>query len=154
MFARISLVILGAWLALTLFTDFVVIRTAFAITGDFFKAGDLGIALFNRLNDVEIFFGSFLVVAALKDAQVSGMKRIIGIILSLLLLGIALTYFSYLTPKITELTEIWKEAEALGVMNHQGVIDVQGEHQFYHRLYIGLDSVKIMTLLGLLGIRL
>ena len=154
MLTRISLVLIGAWLALTLFTDFVVIRTAFAITGDFFKAGDIGIALFTKMNSFEVICGSFLIVAALKDAPASRVKRNSGLILSLLLLGIALTYFAYLTPKITTLTEIWKEAEALGVMSHQGILDVQGEHQFYHRLYIGLDSLKILALSILLGIRL
>lgn len=154
MLARLSLVFLGAWLALTLFTDFVVIRAAFAITGDFFKAGDLGIALFAKLNHAEVFFGSFVVVVAVKEAPSSKVKNILSLLLSLLLFGIALTYFSYLTPKVTELTEVWKEAEALGVMNHRGILDVQGEHQFYHRLYIGLDSVKMMALLGLLGVRL
>lgn len=152
--SRLALVILAVWLGLTLFTDFVVIRTAFEITGDFFKAGDLGIALFSKLNNFEIIFGSFILIDSLFAVRKSKAEKTFSLIFSLILLSIALTYFALLTPKITHLTELWKEAERLGAISLEGIPDVQAEHQFYHRLYIGLDSLKMTILLILLSLKI
>ncbi len=148
MLTKLSIAILSAWLALTLFTDFVVIRTAFELTGDFFKAGDIGIALFGKLNNFEIIFGSFILVEAVFK------RKILPLILSLILFSIALIYFSYLTSKISALTELWKEAEKAGVLSMGNISDVQAEHQFFHRLYIGLDTLKMILLAALLSIKI
>lgn len=152
--SNIALATLAIWLGLSLFTDFIVIRTAFEITGDFFKAGDLGLLLFGKLNNFEVVFGSFVFIEVILNPHKSKLINFSVLILVLSLLGIALFYFSYLTPKIATLTELWKEVDRLGVLGLGGIPDVQSEHQFYHRLYIGLDSLKMMTLAILLGFKI
>ena len=61
---------------------------------------------------------------------------------------ISLIYFSYLTPKLEELTEMWKISEA---GKEIPVSDIQQEHQYFHRLYVAIDSVKILILIFMMG---
>jgi hypothetical protein len=61
-------------------------------------------------------------------------------------------YFSYLTPKLVMLTELWKKTDLMGITSVSGIPDVQQEHQFYHRLYISLDTVKLILLGTMLGL--
>lgn len=151
---HLAIAVLALWLGLSAFTDFFVIRTAFEITGDFFKAGDLGIALFGKLNRFEIVFASFLLIEVVLNPGKSRFLQLVKLLLTLVLFSIALTYFSYLTPKIMELTDFWKEADKLGTLSFGGIADVQTEHQFFHRLYIGLDTVKMLLLSVLLGAKI
>jgi hypothetical protein len=37
-------------------------------------------------------------------------------------------------------------------MGIAGIKDIQQEHQFYHRIYVGLDSLKLLILSFILGI--
>jgi hypothetical protein len=151
---NLAIAILAIWLGLSIFTDFVVIRTVFEVINDFFKSGDLGIALFGTLNRFEIIFASFLFIEVILNPDKSKLINFSILILVLSLVTISLFYFSYLTPKIATLTEIWKESEKLGVNSLRGITDIQAEHQFYHRLYIGLDFLKMMVLAVLLGFKI
>jgi hypothetical protein len=133
------------WFGWTILIDFFVVPTVFEKIDQFFLAGDLGIALFSKLNNLEVVTGSFI-LSGLVFRKLSTKKDIVQFILALLLMGIALTYFTYLTPKITDLTELWKKAEATGSFAIAGISDIQQEHQFYHRLYIWLDCFKLFLL--------
>lgn len=70
---------------------------------------------------------------------------------SVILVIIAQSYYFYLTPKIQILTEWWKEAESLGLISIHGVADIQQEHQKFHRLYVSIDSTKLLLLTMSLG---
>lgn len=130
--------------------DFAVVPTAFRIVKDFFNAGDLGIALFSKLNHLEILVSTCLIV--LTSFQMKRNKAAWPFfLLSLVLFSIAMFYFSYLTPKIIHLTELWKQADATGALGIAGVADIQQEHQFFHKLYIKIDAVKLLILTFLLG---
>ena len=65
---------------------------------------------------------------------------------------IVMVYFSFLTEKIVTLTELWKKADQSGKIGIVGIVDVQQEHQFYHRIYVGLDSLKLLFLSFIIGI--
>jgi hypothetical protein len=66
--------------------------------------------------------------------------------LSLLCWIIAIFYFSYLTPKLIELSQLWKQSDLQGITSAGLIRDIQQEHQFYHRIYIGIDSLKLLIL--------
>jgi hypothetical protein len=50
------------------------------------------------------------------------------------------------------LTELWKTTDLMGIQGINGISDVQQEHQFYHRLYISLDSIKLLLIGIMIGI--
>jgi hypothetical protein len=138
------LILVAIWWAWTFLVDFFVVRLVFAHVEDFFTAGELGIALFRKLNSLEIIVAS--AVLAL------GVLRRSKLFIGLALCGwiISMSYFIYLIPKIAELTELWKAAEAAGVIHSGSIPDVQLEHQFFHRSYILVDSFKLLLLTSML----
>lgn len=147
------LIVLSFWLAWTVLIDFVVVRTVFATIDNFFQAGDLGVALFSKLNNLELISSSLLVSILVFEMQVN--KKVSSIFtLSILAWFISLYYFSFLTPKLVHLTELWKESDKLGISNLNGIFDIQQEHQFYHQTYRTLDSIKLVFLLIMLMIGL
>ena len=145
------LVLLAIWWGWTVLVDFFVIPNVFRTLSNFFEAGELGIVVFSKLNNLELIAGSILVgmTAYLSSKNKKLLPLFIG---SVLLWIIAMTYFSYLSPKITELTELWKTADKVGSMSIAGYSDIQLEHQFYHKLYIGIDSIKLLLITFLLGL--
>ena len=142
------LTLISLWLGWTVLTDFFIVPKVFAVIKDFFNAGELGIVVFSRLNILEVITGSALVsltaIMTLKEK-----KNLIYLIFSVALLAIALTYFAYLSPKIQELTELWKKADQLGSMSIAGIDDIQQEHQKYHRLYVSIDTAKLILLVSM-----
>lgn len=140
---KIALILVSIWWGWTVIIDFAVVPTVFSTINDFFNAGELGIALFSKINNFEIIIASSLIILSRKK---------LPLFLSVSVWIIVMIYFVYLTPKIIELTELWKKAEALKQISIAGIPDIQQEHQFYHRLYVGLDSVKLLILTVLGGI--
>jgi hypothetical protein len=57
-----------------------------------------------------------------------------------------MTYFSFLTPKIIELTDLWRKADLMGTVAVHGIPDIQLEHQYFHNFYIGIDAFKLLLL--------
>ncbi len=81
-------------------------------------------------------------------------KKILPLlIMSVVAWIVAMTYFTYLTPKIIELTELWKKTDLMGITAVAGIPDVQQEHQFFHKLYIGIDTFKrvLLTVMIFIG---
>ncbi len=133
--------------------DMFIIRTVFSVIDNFFQAGDLGVAVFSKLNNLELLVSTALV--GLLSYQVSKNKQAIKLlILSLMTWTISLFYIAFLTPKLSEMTELWKKADAIGTASINGIADIQQAHQLYHNLYIGTDVVKLilLTLILVLGI--
>lgn len=141
----IYLFLLSIWWAWTVLVDMVIVRTVFATVDNFFLAGELGIALFSKLNNFELVVSSAIV------ALLSIKKSWKLLIVAVLLWALTMTYFCYLTPKIIYLTELWKKLDLMGINTVAGIPDIQQEHQFYHQMYITLDSIKLLTLTGLIG---
>jgi hypothetical protein len=147
------LILVSMWWGWTVLVDFFIVRSVFSTVTDFFQAGELGILLFSKLNNLEIVVSSFIV--ALLSFQYRKKKSILFFLgISLVPWIIVMFYFSYLTPKLTLLSEMWKQADFAGVSSFGGISDVQQEHQKYHQLYITLDSVKLffLSLLLIFGV--
>ena len=51
---KLILILVSIWWGWTAIIDFAVVPTVFAIVNDFFNAGELGIALFSKLNLLEV----------------------------------------------------------------------------------------------------
>lgn len=138
------------WLGWSALIDFIIIPTTFRTLNDFFGAGTLGIALFSKLNNLEVVVASLL-MSLLAWYQVQHKKvNLFLTTITVVAFAISLYYFAYLTPKISALTELWQEAQTQGTAGAGGVADVQQEHQFYHQLYVSLDTAKMILLLALL----
>lgn len=143
------LILTGIWFGWTLLVDIFVIPSVFATVEDFFLAGDLGIAVFSKLNHLEVILSTFLlVIISFKVIKNKKLLPLLG--LTFLTWAIAMIYFSYLTPKLIELTNLWKKADLMGLTALAGISDVQQEHQFYHNLYIRIDVVKLLLLSSIL----
>lgn len=150
---KLILIFTAVWWGWTALIDFAVVPTIFRIVPDFFTAGELGIALFSKLNLLELTTSSILVVLAV--IQVKNEKRgkiQLGLIFSAWI--IVMIYFSFLTQKITDLTALWKKADSLNTISILGIVDIQQEHQFYHRVYVGLDVLKLLLLSFVMGLSL
>lgn len=143
----ISLV--SIWLAWTVMVDLVVAPSIFRVIEDFFNAGDLAMVLFSKLNNLELILSSCLLLTTIAMFRQNRIKFVL-ILVSLITL-LVIFYFSYLTPKIIFLTQLWKKAEIMGVIGIDDVSDIQLEHQYFHKVYITLDSVKLIILATLLG---
>jgi hypothetical protein len=127
----------------TVLVDFVVVPAVFRNIEKFFEAGDLGIYLFTELNYLEVVVASAVVMVMVFIFR-RNRKALPLFISSLLVMAIAFTYFTWLIPKIDYLTHLWKLSET----GHTIIVsDIQLEHQFYHRVYVILDTVKVLILL-------
>ena len=137
------LILLSLWLGWTALVDFVVVPGVFRNIDNFFEAGDLGIYLFQRLNYLEVVIASS-VVAVVTFIFRKNRLALPLLISSVVVMVIAFTYFTWLIPKISELTELWKLSEAGKSI---AIADIQQEHQFFHRIYVIMDTVKLLVLL-------
>jgi hypothetical protein len=148
---KIVLVLVSLWWGWTTLIDFAVVPTVFSVINDFFNAGELGISLFTKLNLLEVVLSSLLIAVLSFYSKKTG-KGIIQLALACSAWIIVMFYFTYLTPKISSLATLWKQAELVNKMGIAGIKDIQQEHQFYHRIYVGLDSLKLLILSFILGI--
>lgn len=145
------LAFLSVWIGWTVLVDFVVAPTIFRTIHDFFNAGELGMKVFTKLNYLEFIIGTILSIFILYS-HFKYFPRRLFIVLSLILVSIIGFYIFSLCPKIIELTELWKLADTKGVIGMNGIADIQQEHQFYHGLYIKLDSLKLFILISFISI--
>lgn len=137
------LILLSFWLGWTVLVDFVVVPGVFRNIDNFFEAGDLGIFLFTRLNYLEVVL-SAAVLSVITFIFRKNARALPLLIAGCVVTVIALVYFSYLIPKIAELSGLWKLSEAGKTI---AIADIQQEHQYFHRVYVIMDTVKILTLL-------
>jgi hypothetical protein len=147
----LTLIVLSMWLGWTLLVDFIVIPTTFRELNDFFGAGNLGIQLFIKLNNLELILATLLFALYVWIIVQQKKINIFLITMSVALFALTLFYFAYLTPKIALLTSLWQQAETQGSTAIGSIPDIQQEHQYYHRLYVSLDTAKVILLLSLLA---
>jgi hypothetical protein len=141
----IFLLLLGFWLGATLMVDFVIVPSVFRIINDFFNAGELGITLFSKFNLVEMVISTTLVTITAYLLS-RGVALHAPLLLAVLAWIIVMVYVFYLTPKLSHLTELFYQSELTGEMAQGGYPDIQQAHQYFHRVYIILDSIKILLL--------
>ncbi len=137
------------WLGWTVLVDFFVIPTVFKTIDNIFHAGDLGISVFSKFNNLELIVASAL-VGLISFQMTMNRKALMLLIMTILVWLIAMTYFSFLTPKLIALTELWKKTDLMGITGVAGIPDIQQEHQFYHNLYIRIDGLKLILLTAML----
>lgn len=147
---KIFIALVSMWWASTALIDFAVVPTIFSNVDEFFNAGEIAIALFYKFNKFELVVSSLLIIFALLNLRVEGRGKT-QLTLSCCAWMIIMVYFSYLTPKISALSTLWKAAELSNTIGIANVNDIQQEHQFYHRIYVGLDSLKLLILTFILG---
>lgn len=134
------LILTSIWLGWTILVDFFVVRTVFAHVSNFFEAGELGIALFSKLNSLEVVVSSSLLAMTVMLKR-KGLFLLVPVLICWL---IVMFCFSYLIPKITFLTEVWRNLDVKGITPPAGISDPQQDHQFLHNLYIKMDAVKLV----------
>jgi hypothetical protein len=128
-----------------------VIRILFSKIDDIFLAGNIGMELFSKLNQLEMIISTALLVIIFFQVRVN--RRLLKeFFLTLTTWIISVIYFSYLTPKLIFLTELWKKNDLIGIYSAPGIPDIQQAHQYYHNLYIGIDSLKLITLTVMIGL--
>lgn len=145
------LILVSVWWGWTVLVDFFVVRTVFSVISNFWEAGELGITVFSKLNHLEVIVSTFLV--ALLGLQTKRKKEALPLLLlALVTWAITLFYFSYLIPKIVFLTDLWEKSDLMGTSSIAGIPDIQQEHQFFHRIYIWTDTVKLLVLTSIMAI--
>jgi hypothetical protein len=153
MIKKIILTLVSIWWGWTVIIDFAVVPMVFRIINDFFNAGELGVALFSKLNIFELIASSLLLIIASSSVLIyKKEKTTFALILSAWI--ITLIYFFYLTPKLLMLTELWKKADSANQIGISGISDIQQEHQFFHKIYVTIDSLKLFILSIILGLQL
>lgn len=140
------LILTVTWAAWTVLVDFFVVPTVFQTIPQFFLAGELGVQVFSKLNRLEFPLAcSMLALLLWRLKATPGLRWLVPV--NLLLVGIAGIYLFSLTPKMIELTGAWEYADKMGTLGAQGHVDIQQQHQTYHRVYVITDTVKLALLL-------
>ncbi len=130
--------------------DFLIAPSIFAVIENFFNAGDLALLIFSKVTFIEAILASIFLALMITFHHKN--KQAFALTLTVLCWVIAVFYVSYLIPKILNVTEVWKKAEEMGVVGIGDIKDAQQEHQFFHRIYIVLDSIKLIFLSTLIGL--
>ncbi len=143
------LIVVSLWWGWTVLVDMFIVPTVFKTIDQFFQAGDLSIAVFSKLNNLELVLASIL-VGLFSYQMIKNKKALMLLVPSIVVWLIAMTYFTFLTPKLVEMTELWKKTDLMGITGVAGIPDIQQAHQFYHNLYITLDVVKLLLLSAML----
>ena len=140
------LVLSVTWAAWTVLVDFFLVPAVFQTIPDFFLAGEMGIQVFSRLNRLE--FPLACIMLALLGWRLRSYPKLKWLLpINLVLVGIAGIYLFSLTPKMIELTRAWEYADKMGTLGAQGHVDIQQQHQTYHRVYVITDTIKLALLI-------
>ena len=129
---------LGGWLVSTALVDFFTIPTLFRSGIDFYQAGEIGMSLFKKFNYLEIFLGLGLSFG-LWNTLAHKFSRVVLVVLSML----PFLYAFYFTPSISARYVKMKEVEQTNPTLYQELFDA---HQFFHKLYVQIDGVKLILL--------
>lgn len=139
------LILTSMWWGWTVLTDIFVVPVIFHHIESFFRAGEFAIAIFSRVNLLEVITASIL-ISLTGHQTIQNRQTLPLFILAVICGAISFIYFSYLTPKILELTKLWETLDGIGLAGTTDIPDIQQEHHFFHNLYIKLDVVKLLLL--------
>ena len=146
---KLYCMVIGAWFGMSALVDFVAVPTVFRNISSREEAGNIGMIIFSSFNIVEAVFAFLLLVFAhfFRDI-VKWKKTMISTLLGLF--ALSLVYNFYMTPKITEYTELMR-TESEGSAKYQ---EYEKAHQGIHKAYVKLDGAKLLILLTLMGLAL
>lgn len=142
------LVISSLWMGMTMSVDFVAVPLVFQTLTSLQEAGRLGIAVFLKFNSIEIFLSMVLFITSILEflKNKNGRWPMTWVLFSILLTSLAVLYAFYLSPRIaflgTEMHQFPLESEPY--------LAIYKEHQFFHKLYVKLDSLKLLLLLTMI----
>lgn len=139
---------LSSWILLTITVDFIAIPTIFRTLKDVNLGGAIGIELFPKVNFVEVILACGLIIClfyslSIKTRLFDRFVMVMGFFLALL----SIFYFTFLSPEIKTLT--LEMSNKMGDFSALPSLSVQ--HQFYHKLYIKLEGLKLLILVIMLG---
>jgi len=141
----IILIVSSMWFGMTAAVDFVAVPLVFTTLTSLEQAGQLGIAVFSRFNTIELLLGTIMLALSmlLFFKEKNGKWSITWVLLSVLVASLAITYSFYLSPMIGFLGREMHQFP----LESEPYLKVYEQHQFFHKLYVKLDSVKLISLL-------
>ena len=140
---KYSLILLPAllvtWFVATMFIDMMAVPLVFQNISSRDEAALVGVGVFKRFNNIELIV--FLLSALLmKFTNIFSMK---DFLLKLSYLAFfPFYYFFFLTNKIVSLN-----AKKMNEIDYKALELIQIDLDFYHQLYVRLDSIKIILIL-------
>lgn len=131
------------WFFMSMFVDIFTVPTVFKYASNLQEAGRIGMTVFGRFNNFEIFFALFILAGILVKKNLTKRQLSIFITLSVALFCLSLFYKFFMTPmianssiRIHQITPTDPEYQIL-----------QNRHNYYHNLYRYFDSAKLVVLL-------
>lgn len=148
-FKFIILILSSMWLGMTMAVDFVAVPLVFQTLSSLQDAGRLGIAVFSRFNNIELILGFLILISSILVLFNGDKNRwgLVWLLLAISLSSLSIVYAFYLSPQIaflgTEMHQFPLESEPY--------LKIYKEHQFFHHLYVKLDSAKMLILAVVIG---
>ena len=137
------------WLSMSCLIDFVAVPIVFRTVSKLYEAANVGIRLFSIFNPIEFVFSLILISFAFLALRKRPSKvKKIQLAFSFFLLFIAASYTFHITPMISTLSEQKRELD----MESEAYVKIEQQHNFYHHLYVKMDSVKVILLLIMVGL--
>ncbi|MEE3079213.1 MAG: hypothetical protein VX341_07755 [Bdellovibrionota bacterium] len=131
--------ILIAWLLSTVFIDLMAVPLVFQTVSSRDEASLLGVGIFKMFNHLEIVF----ILSSLFFMKLSSIFSLNDFLLKIsYLLFFPFFYSFYLTNKIVSLN-----ASKMNEIDDAKLQIIQKDLDFFHQLYVRLDSVKIFILI-------
>lgn len=137
------------WFSMSCLIDFVAVPIVFRTVSKLYEAANVGIRLFSIFNPIEFIFSLILVSFALFTVKKKSSKlKKFQLAFSFLLLIITASYTFHITPMISTLSEQKRELD----VESDAYVKIEQQHNFYHHLYVKMDSVKVILLLIMVGL--
>lgn len=140
---RLVFGLIVAWFATSCLIDFVAVPTVFRTVSKLAEAGAVGMTIFSKYNVVEVVCGLIILIYSLKSVMLKGIGRKVFALCSVVVFGIALAYQFHVSPSIIKINNERAKYE----MEEEQYKELTITHNFYHKLYVRMDSVKVSLLL-------
>lgn len=141
MYLHSALMLVASWFVATIFIDFFAVPNVFRTVSSRDEASSLGVIIFSKFNLFELIFALLISLTIFKDYVKNNGKKVLLSFSFLLLIFPALYNFQY-SPMI-------KKNNELKIQNGEDET-VQANLDFYHKLYVRTDAVKLFILLYVL----
>ena len=150
------LLIFASWFSMSCLINFVAIPAVFRNVSKLSEAGNVGMIVFGRFNGLELvcaLLTALLFFYPILKNKVEVRFFKLKSALQIFLIVLTCSYVFHLTPKIKDINTNRALLSENGETQKLEALEL--EHDKYHKLYVKLDSVKLLSLLTLLamGIR-
>lgn len=139
---KLFLIIFSLWFGMTIMVDFVAIPQAFRTLPNKEMAGQLGVKVFSIFNWFEVVFALPIFTSAFFLKFASCMKKRAYAAIAVTLMALSISYFYHITPAIVDLS-----TQMHSLTDSNAIAAVQTQHDFYHKLYVKLDGLKLILLI-------